>query len=131
MESAHGISTDRGQLAGVVRGVLTRWRLKRALHGATITVGAGFVVLAAAALAMHLLRYSDASVLVCRALSAVAIVALAVRFVVRPLFERPRDEQVALYIEEHEPTLEGTLLTAVDVSGPRGEAKLLSPALGA
>ena len=46
MDSVHGFATDQGQLAGVVRGVRNRWRLKRALHGATLTVAAGFVVLA-------------------------------------------------------------------------------------
>ena len=131
MESIHGISADSGQLSGIVRGVLTRWRLKRALHGATIAVAASFLVLAATALAMHLLRYSDGAVFAGRAVAVVAIVALLVRFVVRPVLARPRDEQVALYIEEHEPTLEGAMITAVDVSASSGAAKLLSPAIGA
>ena len=42
---AHGFTADQGQLAGVVSGVRNRWRLKRALHGATITVAVAFVVL--------------------------------------------------------------------------------------
>ena len=35
-------------------------------------------------------------------------------FVVRPLRRRVTDDQVALYLEEHEPTLEATVLSAVE-----------------
>jgi uncharacterized protein DUF4175 len=44
--------------------------------------------------------------------------ALIAWFVVLPLLPRPRDEQVALYVEEHEPSLEGALVSAVEVSHP-------------
>ena len=37
-------------------------------------------------------------------------------FVVRPLRRQVTDEQVALYLEEHEPSLQATLLSAVEAS---------------
>jgi len=100
MGSVHGFSADQGQLAGVVTGVRNRWRLKRALHGATITVAAGFVALALSAYATRALHYGDASLWIFRLLSIAAIVTCAVRFIVAPLRATPRDAQVALYIEE-------------------------------
>src|ERR1700722_10298216 len=115
MDSVHGFVADQGQLAGVVRGVRNRWRLKHVLHGATITVGAGFASLAASAYATHALHYGDASLWVFRLLSLAVIAACALRFVVRPLRSTPQDGQVALYMEEHEPTLDGAVMTAVDV----------------
>ena len=37
-------------------------------------------------------------------------------FLVRPLRRRVTDEQVALYLEEHEPSLQATLVSAVEAS---------------
>src|SRR5262245_45181346 len=113
MESVHGVPSQ--QLLGVVRGVRSRWRAKRALRGAAITIGAGFLVLLASSYAMHALKYSDGAVLGARIVAALAIVALAVWFIVLPILPRVRDEQVALYLEEHEPTLDATVVTAVEV----------------
>ena len=40
MESVHGVGSDQSQLLGIVRGVRSRYRAKRALRGAAITVAA-------------------------------------------------------------------------------------------
>ena len=96
-----GSTTDQGQLAGVVSGVRNRWRLKHALHGATITVVVGFAVLALSAFITRALHYGDASLWIFRLISLATIVACVVRFVVKPVRATPRDSQVALYIEEH------------------------------
>ena len=115
MGRVQGFADDRGQLAGVVSGVRNRWRLKRALHGATIAVAIGFVALAISAYATRALHYGDLSLWIFRLLSAAAIVACIIRFIVRPVRATPRDAEVALYIEEHEPALDGAVITAVDV----------------
>jgi hypothetical protein len=107
MGSVQGITADQGQLAGVVSGVRNRWRLKRALHGATITVAVAFVALAISAYATRALHYGDASLWIFRLISLSVIVACVARFIAKPVRETPRDAQVALYIEEHEPALEG------------------------
>ena len=49
MESAHGTGIPSEQLIGVVRGVRNRYRTKRALRGAAITVAASWAILAASA----------------------------------------------------------------------------------
>src|SRR5437762_2016321 len=130
MENVHGFASEQSQLLGVVHGVRNRWRAKRALRGAAITLGAGFVVLLASSYAMHLLKYSDAAVLGARIGAALAIIALAVRFIVLPLMPRFRDDQVALYLEEHEPSLDAAVVTAVEVQRglPSDKAMPRSPA---
>src|ERR1019366_2641593 len=134
MEHVHGESSERragGELAGVVRGVRTRWRLKHALHGSTIAVILGFVILSACAYALKALHYSDAAVLALRIAAVFALVGLVFRFIVRALIARPLDDQVALYVEEHEPSLGGALVTAVEVESGVRAATLRSPALAA
>lgn len=134
MEHVHGRSSGGrpgGQLAGVVRGVRARWRLKHALHGSTIAVILGFVVLAICAYALKALHYADAAVLTLRVAAVLALLALVYRFVVRAVLARPRDEQVALYVEEHEPSLGGALLTAVEAESGTHAATTRSPALAA
>jgi len=118
-------------LESIVRDVRARWRLRHALRGGTIAVLAGFAVLAAASYALKALHYADAAVLTLRIAAALAIAALVYRFVVRALLARPRDEQVALYVEEHEPSLDGALVTAVEVEGGRREAAVRSVAFAA
>src|SRR5512143_236363 len=131
MESVHGLPSEQSQLLGVVRGVRNRYRAKRVLRGAAITVAAGWLVLAAAAYTMSFFKYSDASVLTCRIVAVVTIAAIAAWFIVLPLLPRLGDAQVALYLEEHERSLKATVITAVEMqtSGPAAEATgLRSPA---
>ncbi|MGH7670470.1 MAG: DUF4175 family protein, partial [Gemmatimonadaceae bacterium] len=115
MESAHGSLSERDRLAGVVRDVRLRWRLKRLLRGATITLVVGFVILAVAAWIMNAVRYAPMPVLITRAVALASVLAVTVRYLILPLRRNPGDEQVALYLEEHEPSLDGALMTAVDV----------------
>src|SRR5439155_18787214 len=125
MENVHGTGLPSDQLLGVVRGVRNRWRAKRALRGAAITLGAGFVVLLASSYAMHLLTYSDGAVVGARIVAALAIVALAIWFIVLPILPRLPDDQVALYLEEHEPSLDAALVTAVEAQqGPRARPSM-------
>ena len=98
MESVHGMSPDQSQLLSVVRGVRNRYRAKRALRGAAITIAGGWAIAALAAYAMSGWHYSGPVVLVARIVTVVAVVALAAWFVVRPLLPKLDDEQVALYL---------------------------------
>jgi hypothetical protein len=130
MESVHGLPSEQSQLLGVVRGVRMRYRIKRGLRGAAIAAAASWIVLAVAAYAMDRGGYGDGTVLACRIVSLVAIVALIAWFVVRPLLPRLRDEQVAMYLEEHEASLKASVITAVEMGGgPTSIGGLRSPAL--
>ncbi len=128
MAQAHGFPADGVQLAGVVRDVRARWRLKHALRGATVAVVLAYVVLAAAAWTAHATHAAEAPLNVIRAAMVAIISVLFYWFVARPLRAGARDEQVALYVEERERSLDGALVTALEVNAG-SSAALRSPAL--
>ena len=76
------------------------------------------LALLAAAYGLEQFRFSPASIVVFRVVMYVVLVALGWFFFVRPLGRRVSDQQVALYLEEHEPSLQEILLSAVDVGAP-------------
>ena len=119
MESVHGTSSEQSQLLGVVRGVRNRYRAKLALRGAAITIAAGWVVLFVAGVAMNVFNYADASCCGRAFVAIVAILGIVVWFIVRPLLPKLRDEQVALYLEEHEKSPQATVITAVEMQSVR------------
>src|SRR5262245_10744065 len=137
MEFTHDFTTDSARLTGVVRGVRNRWRLKRVLRGATIALAAGFLALVASAFLLDALRYGETAVVAVRIAVAVIVAALAGFFVVLPLLavRAPDDKRVALYLEEHEPSLDAAVVTAVELSDKQAMARVekrgtpLSPAL--
>ncbi len=56
------------------------------------------------------------SIITFRVLVAIALASLIGWFLVRPLFWRVSDEQVALYLEEHEPSLQAEIISAIEAS---------------
>ncbi len=130
MEQAHSVGPEQARLFGAVRGVRQRWRLKRALAGASIVVGASFVAVALASFALDALRWNSGAVLALRIACGVIIAGLVARFFVPPFMAPLPDDRVALYLEERERSLDASLLTAVDVehSATTGSA-VRSPAL--
>ncbi len=118
----------RATLLDVVRQVRKRWRVKLAVRGAVGFLAATAVALVGSAYALEALRFSPASILGFRIALIVAALAAASWFLVRPLMRRVDDEQVALYLEEHEPTLEATIITAMETERAGG-SRDASPAL--
>src|SRR5690348_9118055 len=117
MESTHPLPSDSARLTGVVHGVRDRWRLKRALRGASIVVAAAFVLLAGSAFVLDKLHYGHTALLIARVIVLFIVAALAIVCVVVPFLpaRRPSDRRVALYLEEHAPSLDATVLTAVEL----------------
>lgn len=111
--------SDVTSIFGVVIGARRRWRLARVLRGIAIASAGIVVTLVTAALVLDAVRYAPAAVIAARILGGIVAAGLVGWFVVLPLLPRPRDEQVAMYVEEHEPTLEGSLVSAVEVSRDR------------
>lgn len=109
-------STPPTDLVGIIRHVRARWRMKLALRGAVALLATAFLLLLAAAYGMEWARFSGVSIITSRVLLGVALVAAVAWFLVRPLRWRVTDEQVALYLEEHEPSLQATLVSAVEAS---------------
>ena len=130
MESVHG-STQESQLLGVVRGVRTRYRAKLALRGAAITIAAGWALIAIGGVIMNAFHYADPIVLTVRIVAIAAILGMTAWFIVRPLLPKLRDDQVALYLEEHERSLKASVITAVEMQKREGTGVIAarSPAL--
>ncbi len=103
-------------LLDIIAEVRNRWRLKLAMRGAARVAAFALVLLLAAAFAIEWARFSSASIIAARIAIPVALLAAIGWFVVRPLLRRVSDEQVALYLEEHDPSLQATLLSAVEAS---------------
>ncbi len=119
-------STPPQDLFGIIAHVRNRWRMKLALRGVVSLLAVAFGLFILAAFGMETVRFTSTSVIVARVGLAVGFIAAVLWFVVRPLRRKVTDEQVALYLEEHEPALQATLLSAVETSrngaSPESEA---------
>ncbi len=108
-------TADRQRLLRVLRGVRNRWRLRTLLRGFAI-VGLGLLgVLVVSGPLLERLRFDATAVLWLRAFSWLLVLGLGLWYLVRPLLRRVSDEQVALYLEEHEPELGEAVVSAVSM----------------
>jgi hypothetical protein len=112
--------SDLMQIIGEVR---SRWRLKLALRGVVRLLAAALALLLLTAYGMEWARFTPASIIAGRIVIALALVAAIFYFLVRPLRRRVTDDQVALYLEEHEPSLQATVLSAVETSRTGGDSE--------
>ena len=119
--------TDYAALLGTVRSVARRWRLRIALRGAGLLMLTTLAVLVVAGFVVDAARFDAATLTFARLLGALALAAVAVHTLVRPLARRISDRRAALYLEEHEPSLGGRVISAVEL-GHRPESAP-SPAL--
>ena len=122
-----------GELLRVIRRVRSRWRTRRLLLGVTMVGAAAVLVVVVSSAAMDALRYAPWVVRGLQAGAWIAFGAAVWRFVVRPLRFRVTDEQVALYVEEHDPTLREAVSSGVElgqrVSPGDAEGRGISPDL--
>ena len=109
-------SSSQTSLLDIISEVRTRWRMKLALKGALSVAAIAFGLFLLAAYGMEWARFSGASIIAARVVMLVVLAVSAYWFLFRPLRRRVTDEQVALYLEEHEPSLQATLLSAVETS---------------
>src|SRR5512134_4168045 len=113
------------ELISVIRQVRTRWRMKLALRGAVGVAGLGALVLLAGAFGLEAARFSAGAIVTFRIVTVAAFLGLAAFLLVRPLLRRVNDEQVALYLEEHEPSLQAEIVSAVEASRQPGASSTL------
>ena len=124
MSSPHNASATRTRLMDVISAVRRRWRMKVLLRGMLIASAAGLLLFVASAYGLERMNFSEGSVIAFRIICVAVMVALIIRFLILPVRRRVTDEQVALYLEEHEPSLQNTLISALDT-----ENTAVSPAL--
>ncbi len=106
------------ELMSVIRDVRRRWRMRLALRGLTWVIAATAVLLLIASFGMQRLGFTPQSIFVSRVVAYIAILGVAILFLVRPLIRRVSDQRVALYLEEHEPTLDAAVVSAVEQRDP-------------
>src|SRR5918993_5431581 len=111
----------------IIAEVRARWRAKLVLRGVVRVAAVALGLFLLAAYGMEWAKFTAASIIAARVLMAVALAASVYFFLFVPLRRRVTDEQVALYLEEHEPSLQATLISAVEAS--RTSRTLTSTAL--
>ena len=105
----------RTELVEVIRRIRNRWRMRLAARGAVVVFVGTVLVLLLSASTLETLRFSPPAILTFRVL-LVAVFAALVAYAVMPLRRQVTDTQVALYLEEHNPSLEAAILSAVEAS---------------
>src|SRR5712692_7501770 len=117
----------RAELVEVIRQVRNRWRLKLAARGAAVVIGGTALALLLSASGLEALRFSSQAIIGFRIAILLLVCALLARWIVVPLRRRVRDGQVALYLEERDPSLQAEILSAVEATA--AESPDHSPAL--
>src|SRR5262245_11652871 len=129
MASTIELTAAQQNLWRVIRRGRARWRLRLALRGVAFVVGGAVVPLRMSAWGMEQFRFAPTAVVWLRVAWFVAVIASIGWFIVRPLLRQVDDERVALYLEEHEPSLETAVLSAVDHARTEKPIEVPSPGL--
>src|SRR5437764_8855353 len=108
------IEENRSELTKIIHQIRKRWRLKLAMRGAAFVVAGGVLALLVSAYGLERLKFSPGSVIAFRLAMIMISSVLAGYFFVLPQWRRVTDEQMALYLEECEPTLETAILSAME-----------------
>src|SRR5262245_25221459 len=111
-----GQSANPTDLVGAIHQVRRRWRYKLMLRGAVGVLGLGALTLIVSAWGLESWRFTPGSIVTFRIFVAGALAALLGWFIARPLLWRVSDEQVALYLDEHEPSLPAEVISATEAS---------------
>src|SRR5205814_7713201 len=109
-------STPPTDLLGIIHYVRARWRARLAIKGAVRVFLASVAVFFALAWWIQWTRFTPGSILAARVLLGAALATAAYYFLVTPLRRRVTDDQVALYLEEKNPSLQTMLISAVESS---------------
>src|SRR5262245_58195191 len=110
-------SDRRPELLQVIHKVRSRWRLRLALRGPVMVVAGTVLALCLSASSLEARRSRPAAITSFRLFALFTSAALASIGLSRPLLRQVNDNQVALYLEECDPTLQAAILSAVETSG--------------
>src|SRR4030081_573444 len=110
----------RTELVDVIRRVRNRWRLKLAMRGTVVVVAGTVLALLLSASGLESFRFSAPAVVAFRIVTVTVFVGLLLYGLVWPLRRRVPDAQVAMYLEECDPTLEAALISAVEATSGGG-----------
>ncbi|MXY25682.1 MAG: DUF4175 domain-containing protein [Acidobacteria bacterium] len=111
------LTGERDELLRAIRHVRNRWRLRVGLRSIAVLVAAALGTLLASSYGLELMKFSPAAIIGFRVVTYLALLAAGWWFFIRPISRRVSDEQVALYLEENEPSLQAAVLSAVEEAG--------------
>ncbi len=120
--------SQREVLLDIVRRARRRLRARQLLHGASVVAATLLVCAVVAAYGADHFRFAPVVVWTARALVVVLPLTLAVWLLARRLVRPVSDLQLALYLEEHAPSLDARLVSAIECAR-RGESSSASHAL--
>ncbi|MBM3771491.1 MAG: DUF4175 domain-containing protein [Acidimicrobiia bacterium] len=109
-------SDRRLELIDIIRRVRGRWKMRLALRGMVIVLAGTLLALLLSASSLEALKFSPTAIVAFRITAFLVFAGLLFIGLVRPLRRRVTDSQVALYLEEKDPTLQTALLSAVEAS---------------
>ncbi len=117
------------EMLRVIRHVRNRWRLRVAVRGVSVLLAAALGTFLASSYGLEIFRFSPASIVGFRIVTYLVLIGAGWWLFVRPVARRVSDERVALYLEEHEPSLEAVVVSAVEESrkGERAARRDHSP----
>ena len=104
----------RNEVLRVIRHVRNRWRLRVAVRGFSVLIAAALGTFLASSYGLEVFRFSPTSIVAFRIVTYLVLIGAGWWLFIRPLLRRVSDERVALYLEEHEPSLQSALLSAVE-----------------
>jgi hypothetical protein len=117
----------KAELAAILVRVRRRWRLRRALLGAVWFLSACVIVGLIAAGIVNAWRFAPEVVGGARIASYLVVAIALLCFIGVPLLKRVSDRRLALYVEEHEPSLGLALASAAELDNRAASGN--SPAL--
>ena len=110
------------EIRRVVDRVRRRWRVKLVVRGLALTMAAVLLTFLLSASTLEALRFQPEAVTAFRVVLWLTVACLLAWWVARPLLRPISDDRVALYLEEHEPSLKSRVLTAVEAVRPDAPA---------
>lgn len=110
------------EIRRVVGRVRRRWRVKLVVRGLALTMAAVLLTFLLSASTLEVLRFQPEAVTAFRVVLWLTVACLLAWWVAWPLLRPISDDRVALYLEEHEPSLKSRVLTAVEAVRPDAPA---------
>ena len=108
------LTGHRDEVLRAIRHVRNRWRIRVAVRGIAVLAAAVLGTFLASSYGLEVFRFSPTAIVTFRTVTGLALLGFGWWLFIRPVSRRVSDERVALYLEEHEPSLQAVVLSAIE-----------------